>query len=144
MFWFPLVTDEFCEDMIVMMEHFGDWSAGRNNNSDKRLPGGYENVPTVDIHTKQINWDSHWLFFLEKVMMPMQRSIFTGYVKSVIFNKFFWIKFFLNLLNCIFYSAAECSVKFCSQIQARGTGSSCATSRRLNVYYQCCIESTGC
>jgi len=85
-FWFPLVTDEFCDDMIMMVEDFGKWSPGGNNKTDKRLPGGYENVPTVDIHMKQVNWDSHWLYFLEKIMMPMQRSIFTGYKKSVIFK----------------------------------------------------------
>ena len=51
-YWFPVVSDEFCDDLIVMTEHFGEWSGGRNNNYDPRLPGGYENVPTVDIHMR--------------------------------------------------------------------------------------------
>ena len=33
-------------------EHFGQWSNGKNE--DKRLQGGYENVPTVDIHMNQV------------------------------------------------------------------------------------------
>lgn len=49
----------------MMTENYGQWSGGKNNNYDNRLPGGYENVPTVDIHMKQIDWDKHWLFFLK-------------------------------------------------------------------------------
>lgn len=82
-FWFPVVTDEFCGDLIVMMEDFGEWSGGRNNYEDHRLPGGVENVPTVDIHMRQIDWDKHWLFFLKKIIMPMQQIIFPGYWSNV-------------------------------------------------------------
>ena len=86
MFWFPVVTDEFCEDLIVMMEHFGQWSGGRHHNKDERLPGGYENVPTVDIHMRQVNWDKHWLYFLKRIIMPMQQTIFYGYYSDVIIS----------------------------------------------------------
>ena len=34
------------------MEHHGGWSSG--NYKDERLQGGYENVPTRDIHMKQV------------------------------------------------------------------------------------------
>ena len=34
------------------MEHFGQWSGG--DHQDKRLSGGYENVPTRDIHMNQV------------------------------------------------------------------------------------------
>lgn len=81
-YWFPLVNDEFCEDLIVMMETFGEWSGGRSNYGDDRLPGGVENVPTVDIHMKQIGWDKHWMVFLEKIMQPMQQVIFPGYYNT--------------------------------------------------------------
>lgn len=84
MFWFPVVNDDFCEDLIAMMEDFGDWSGGRSNYKDNRLPGGVENVPTVDIHMKQIGWDEHWLFFLKHIIMPMQQTIFPGYYNDVI------------------------------------------------------------
>lgn len=78
-YWFPIVTDEFCASLIDMMETYGQWSGGKNNNYDSRLPGGYENVPTVDIHMKQVNWETHWLEFLRKFILPMQQKIFTGY-----------------------------------------------------------------
>ena len=35
------------------MEHFGQWSGG--SHEDKRLSGGYENVPTQDIHMNQVS-----------------------------------------------------------------------------------------
>ena len=88
-FWFPVVTDEFCDDLIVMMESFGEWSGGRDYTYDPRLPGAHENVPTVDIHMTQVNWQTHWLFFLRKIIQPMQRKLFIGYyhdVSSIIFN----------------------------------------------------------
>ena len=69
-----------------MMEHFGQWSGGRHHNKDERLPGGYENVPTVDIHMRQVNWDKHWLYFLKRIIMPMQQTIFYGYYSDVIIS----------------------------------------------------------
>ena len=56
---------------------------------DSRLPGGYENVPTVDIHMKQVNWETHWLHFLRKFIQPMQQKIFTGYFHDVCFLIYF-------------------------------------------------------
>ena len=34
----------------------GDIFAGSGSNNDKRLAGAYENVPTVDVHFTQINF----------------------------------------------------------------------------------------
>ena len=39
------------------MEFFGQWSGGRNE--DGRLDGGYENVPTRDIHMTQVCPHTH-------------------------------------------------------------------------------------
>lgn len=76
-FWFPIATPEFCASLIDMMEKFGQWSGGKNY--DPRLPGGYENVPTVDIHMNQVNWEKHWLHILKKYFAPIQRKVFIGY-----------------------------------------------------------------
>lgn len=51
-YWFPVVTETFCKHLIDTMEHFGRWSDG--SNKDERLAGGYENVPTRDIHMNQV------------------------------------------------------------------------------------------
>ena len=29
-YWYPLVTDKFCQDYIEEMENFGQWSGGKN------------------------------------------------------------------------------------------------------------------
>jgi procollagen-lysine,2-oxoglutarate 5-dioxygenase, invertebrate len=51
-FWFPIASEIFCETLIDIMETFGKWSDGSPN--DKRLEGGYEAVPTRDIHMNQV------------------------------------------------------------------------------------------
>ena len=79
-----MVTEEFCDDLTTTMEDFGQWSGGNTNNYDPRLPGGYENVPTVDIHMTQIGFQEHWLYFLKTIIQPIQKRVFLGYVHDVI------------------------------------------------------------
>ena len=76
-FVFPLVTPQFCRHLIEEMEHYGQWSGGKAY--DPRISGGYENVPTVDIHMKQINYHSEWLEILKKYISPLAKFAFTGY-----------------------------------------------------------------
>ncbi|EPB70315.1 hypothetical protein ANCCEY_10594 [Ancylostoma ceylanicum] len=74
---YPLVSERFAKEMIEEMEHFGKWSDG--SNKDERLAGGYENVPTRDIHMNQIDFERQWLFFLDEYVRPLQEKVFTGY-----------------------------------------------------------------
>jgi len=55
----------------------------RLTNQDSRLQGGYENVPTRDIHMTQIDYDGHWLHFLNTYVRPLQEKVFTGYFHIV-------------------------------------------------------------
>uniref|UniRef100_A0A8C7KRW6 procollagen-lysine 5-dioxygenase n=1 Tax=Oncorhynchus kisutch TaxID=8019 RepID=A0A8C7KRW6_ONCKI len=67
-FWFPVFTERACDELVEEMEHYGSWSGG--NHEDKRITGGYETVPTDDIHMKQI----------EKFISPVtSQSPFSGY-----------------------------------------------------------------
>ena len=50
-----------------------------NIRKDPRLEGGYENVPTRDIHLRQIGMDRQWLYFLQEFVRPLQERIFLGY-----------------------------------------------------------------
>ncbi len=50
---------------------------------DERLPGGYENVPTVDIHMRQISFHDQWLHILDTYVKPIQQVAFSGYKDSV-------------------------------------------------------------
>ena len=46
---------------------------------DKRLAGGYENVPTRDIHMNQVGFERQWLYFLDTYVRPVQEKTFIGY-----------------------------------------------------------------
>lgn len=50
---------------------------------DSRLAGGYENVPTVDIHMKQVGYEDQWLQLLRTYVGPMTESLFPGYHTKV-------------------------------------------------------------
>ncbi|XP_076236667.1 procollagen lysyl hydroxylase [Calliopsis andreniformis] len=76
-YWFPIVSEKFTKELVEIMEAFGKWSDGSNN--DPRLTGGYENVPTRDIHMNQVNFESQWLYFLKEYARPLQELVFTGY-----------------------------------------------------------------
>ncbi|KAJ3585418.1 hypothetical protein NHX12_014137 [Muraenolepis orangiensis] len=62
-YWFPTFTERMCDDLVETMEDNGQWSGGRHK--DERLAGGYENVPTVDIHMNQVDFEKEWLKFLK-------------------------------------------------------------------------------
>ncbi|XP_050683668.1 procollagen-lysine,2-oxoglutarate 5-dioxygenase isoform X2 [Leptidea sinapis] len=76
-YWFPLMSMRFCQEWIAVMEAFGKWSDG--SNQDNRLEGGYEAVPTRDIHMKQVGLDIQWLYILREYVRPLQELVFTGY-----------------------------------------------------------------
>ncbi|KAJ8961210.1 hypothetical protein NQ318_008893 [Aromia moschata] len=76
-YWFPMVSEKFNTALINMMETFGKWSSGTNE--DSRLEGGYEAVPTRDIHMNQVGFEKHWLHFLKKYVLPLQQKVFIGY-----------------------------------------------------------------
>lgn len=50
---------------------------------DARLAGGYENVPTDDIHMTQVGFDEHWLYILKEIVQPIQQKLYTGYYSDV-------------------------------------------------------------
>ncbi|ETE69598.1 Procollagen-lysine,2-oxoglutarate 5-dioxygenase 3 [Ophiophagus hannah] len=76
-YWFPVFTDQMCDDLVEEAEHFGQWSGGKHE--DTRLVGGYENVPTVDIHMNQIGFEKEWLQFLQDYIAPVTEKFYPGY-----------------------------------------------------------------
>ena len=98
MYWFPLVSNAFTEELVNVMEVFNKWSGSAHNvglgakrsiislssySQDARLSGGYENVPTDDIHMRQVDFNDHWMYFLQEFIQPIQRKLYTGYFNSV-------------------------------------------------------------
>jgi len=76
-YWYPFVTQNYTREMIEECEHFGKWSGG--GHKDERISGGYENVPTVDIHMNQIGFEKAWLQMLKDYVAPMATRFYPGY-----------------------------------------------------------------
>lgn len=76
-YWFPAFSERMCDELVETMEDFGEWSGGRHK--DERLAGGYENVPTVDIHMNQIQFEKEWLKFLKDYIVPVTEKLYPGY-----------------------------------------------------------------
>nr|XP_020457902.1 procollagen-lysine,2-oxoglutarate 5-dioxygenase 2 isoform X2 [Monopterus albus] len=76
-FWFPVFSEKACDELVEEMEHYGSWSGGKHE--DSRIAGGYETVPTDDIHMKQISFDKEWLHFIREFISPVTLKVFSGY-----------------------------------------------------------------
>uniref|UniRef100_A0A8C7XDY8 procollagen-lysine 5-dioxygenase n=1 Tax=Oryzias sinensis TaxID=183150 RepID=A0A8C7XDY8_9TELE len=76
-YWFPVLSEKACDEIVEEMEHYGSWSGGKHE--DKRISGGYETVPTDDIHMKQIGFDKEWLHFIREFISPVTLKVFSGY-----------------------------------------------------------------
>lgn len=76
-YWFPVLTELACDELVEEVEHYGIWSGGRHE--DARLAGGYENVPTDDIHMNQIGFEREWLHFLREFIAPVTEQLYPGY-----------------------------------------------------------------
>lgn len=76
-YWFPAFSMKMCDELVETMEDHGMWSGGTNK--DERLAGGYENVPTVDIHMNQIGFEKEWLKYLREFIVPVTEKLYPGY-----------------------------------------------------------------
>uniref|UniRef100_A0A8C1V1P3 Procollagen-lysine,2-oxoglutarate 5-dioxygenase 1 n=1 Tax=Cyprinus carpio TaxID=7962 RepID=A0A8C1V1P3_CYPCA len=90
-YWFPVFTDVACKHLIEEMEHFGQWSGG--GNVDKRIQGGYENVPTIDIHMNQVGYDKEWHKFLLDYVAPVTEKMYPGYFTRAQFDLAFVVRY---------------------------------------------------
>ncbi|EGD72106.1 PLOD2 protein [Salpingoeca rosetta] len=73
----PMFSPAFARNLIEECEHFGQWSNG--DNKDERIQGGYEPVPTQDIHFNQIGFNNAWRFILRRFLRPVTSHYYTGY-----------------------------------------------------------------
>ncbi|KAM7411025.1 hypothetical protein PAMA_021146 [Pampus argenteus] len=90
-YWFPIFSDVACDHLVEEMEHFGKWSGG--GNVDKRIQGGYENVPTIDIHMNQINFEKNWHQFLMNYIAPITEKMYPGYHTQAQFDLAFVVRY---------------------------------------------------
>ncbi|XP_060560565.1 LOW QUALITY PROTEIN: procollagen-lysine,2-oxoglutarate 5-dioxygenase 2-like [Ruditapes philippinarum] len=80
-FWFPVMTEVFCDEIVAELENVNMWSGGKSE--DTRLAGGYENVPTDDVHMTQINLQNQWLEFLRVYVAPLATKVYPGYYSNL-------------------------------------------------------------
>ena len=80
-FWYPLFTEQFCDEIVAEMEHLGAWSDG--SNKDSRLEGGHENISTRDVQVRQVDWEPHWLHILKTYLRPIAPKVFQGHYDKV-------------------------------------------------------------
>ncbi|CAL8323614.1 unnamed protein product [Merluccius merluccius] len=90
-YWFPLFTDLACDHFVEEMEHFGKWSGG--GTVDTRIQGGYENVPTIDIHMNQVGYEKEWHKLLLDYIAPITEKIFPGYYTKAQFDLAFVVRY---------------------------------------------------
>uniref|UniRef100_A0A4W6E690 Procollagen-lysine,2-oxoglutarate 5-dioxygenase 1 n=1 Tax=Lates calcarifer TaxID=8187 RepID=A0A4W6E690_LATCA len=90
-YWFPVFSDVACNHLVEEMEHYGKWSGG--NNVDTRIQGGYENVPTIDIHMNQINFEKEWHKFLLEYIAPITEKMYPGYYTKAQFDLAFVVRY---------------------------------------------------
>eukprot|EP00049_Salpingoeca_infusionum_P017598 m.353590 g.353590 ORF g.353590 m.353590 type:complete len:838 (-) comp16804_c0_seq1:1424-3937(-) len=74
---FPLFTEAFCQQLIDSAENFGQWSGGQKY--DDRIKGGYEPVPTRDIHFNQFGFGQVWKMVLRRYVAPVVETQWVGY-----------------------------------------------------------------
>lgn len=77
---FPIFNDRFADNLIAEAEHYGKWSGSQYE--DNRLAGGYENVPTQDIHFNQFGFGEAWTEILRNYIAPVAEAQYTGYTFS--------------------------------------------------------------
>ncbi|KAM4563127.1 procollagen-lysine,2-oxoglutarate 5-dioxygenase 1 [Odontesthes bonariensis] len=90
-YWFPIFSEVACNHIVEEMEHFGGWSGG--GNVDTRIQGGYENVPTIDIHMNQINYEREWQKFLLEFVAPITEKMYPGYFTKAQFDLAFVVRY---------------------------------------------------
>ncbi|KAM6983204.1 procollagen-lysine,2-oxoglutarate 5-dioxygenase 1 isoform 2-T2 [Tautogolabrus adspersus] len=90
-YWFPIFSEVACNHIVEEMEHFGKWSGG--GNTDTRIQGGYENVPTIDIHMNQINFEKEWHKFLLEFVAPVTEKMYPGYYTKAQFDLAFVVRY---------------------------------------------------
>ena len=91
-FKFPFVNDRFCNELLDEVNKRGDWSPGNDSKTKDKRINNVENVPTQDIHMKQIGFREHWNDIVKKYMAPVVSHLFSPF-KTTGLNIAFVVKY---------------------------------------------------
>eukprot|EP00056_Hartaetosiga_gracilis_P022762 m.32940 g.32940 ORF g.32940 m.32940 type:complete len:219 (-) comp9822_c0_seq2:157-813(-) len=72
-----MFSSTFASHLIDECEAFGQWSGG--DHKDERIQGGYEPVPTQDIHFKQIGFHTSWKYIIQTYLRPITSYYFPSF-----------------------------------------------------------------
>ena len=88
---FPLLSERYCLEFIEEAEATKAWSNGEEK--DSRLQGGYEPVPTRDIHFNQMDYKKAFRLLLLNFVAPVANFHYTGYYMKADVNLDFIVKY---------------------------------------------------
>uniref|UniRef100_A0A7D9N0H0 Procollagen-lysine,2-oxoglutarate 5-dioxygenase 1 n=1 Tax=Xenopus tropicalis TaxID=8364 RepID=A0A7D9N0H0_XENTR len=98
-------TTHLHNDLWEIFENTEDWKEkyihpnhsealkGKLVEMDNRLQGGYENVPTIDIHMNQIGYEKEWHKILLDFIAPLTEKLFPGYYTRAQFDLAFVVRY---------------------------------------------------
>ena len=81
-FKFPFVNDRFCDELLSEVLQRGNWSPGNNTKEKDKRINNVENVPTQDIHMKEIGFRNHWNDIVKKFIAPVVSHIYSPFRTS--------------------------------------------------------------
>ena len=89
---FPFFTHEFCDFLVEFAETNGNWSGGiyAKETLDKRI-GAVENIPTQDIHLKDLGLEPFWLEIINKHFKKIMSKLYHYLTKN--YNIAFIVKY---------------------------------------------------
>ena len=73
----PVMQPAFCDQLVQQCEQLDEWSRGVPQ--DDRLPTGYENVPTVDVHLSQLGLAKIWEDCVTQLLSHYAAHAFADY-----------------------------------------------------------------
>tara|TARA_R100001163_G_C5068418_1_gene208677 strand:+ start:3900 stop:6956 length:3057 start_codon:yes stop_codon:yes gene_type:complete len=76
---FPFFTKDFCNEMIKLAELHGNWSDGEGTDQIDSRIGTKENVPTQDIHLKQMGFRKIWEQIITDHFSKLVSTIYSPY-----------------------------------------------------------------
>lgn len=90
--YFPFFTPDFCDYIVNIAESNGNWSGGIKTKGtiDKRI-GVVENIPTQDIHLKDIGLEPFWLTIINNHFKKIMYTLYNYKTKN--YNIAFIVKY---------------------------------------------------
>jgi len=78
-FTFPFVNDKFCDELLNEVLERGEWSPGGDTTKKDKRINNVENVPTQDIHMKQIGFREQWNSIIKKYISPVVSHLYSPF-----------------------------------------------------------------